>query len=74
MSGKELTGRLVKPCPRLRVLYMSGYTDDAIVHHGVLDPGAHFIGKPVHPGDLRREMRLVLDDEATPAHLAKWAI
>ncbi len=46
MNGRELRDRLVALSPRLRVLYMSGYTDDAIVHRGVLEPGIHFIGKP----------------------------
>jgi two-component system, cell cycle sensor histidine kinase and response regulator CckA len=73
MSGKELAGRLAKLCPKLRVLFMSGYTDDAIVHHGVLDSGTHFIAKPFHPADLRREVRLVLDDQATSFQLADRA-
>jgi len=40
---------------------MSGYTDDAIVHHGVLDPGTHFVGKPLNAVDLTRRVREVLD-------------
>ena len=46
MSGRRLADQLAKPRPDLQVLYMSGYTDDAIVHHGVLEPGTRFIGKP----------------------------
>ncbi|PKN45355.1 MAG: hypothetical protein CVU63_09000, partial [Deltaproteobacteria bacterium HGW-Deltaproteobacteria-20] len=46
MSGKQLADALTVRYPDLRVLFMSGYTDDAIVHHGVLDAGIHFIGKP----------------------------
>ena len=65
MNGGELADRLVKLYPKLRVVFMSGYTDNDIVHHGVLDPGTHFIGKPFHPAELRRIVRQVLDGEAT---------
>jgi CheY-like chemotaxis protein len=46
MSGKELVNRLQINQPDLKVLYMSGYTDDAIFPHGVLEPGTAFIHKP----------------------------
>jgi CheY-like chemotaxis protein len=45
-SGPELTSRLMARQPSLRVVYMSGYTEDAIVHHGVLQPGVIFLHKP----------------------------
>jgi two-component system cell cycle sensor histidine kinase/response regulator CckA len=64
MSGKQLADRAVQLCPKLRVLFMSGYTDDAIVHHGVLDPGTAFIGKPFNAADLTRMVRKVLDEPA----------
>ncbi|MBI5509510.1 MAG: GAF domain-containing protein [Deltaproteobacteria bacterium] len=62
MSGRELAERLGKPCPTLKVLYMSGYTDNAIVHHGVLDPGTRFIGKPFSTTELTRKVREALDE------------
>jgi FixJ family two-component response regulator len=45
-SGPELVRQLVERRPALKVIYMSGYTDEAIVHHGVLDPGIVFLHKP----------------------------
>ncbi len=61
MSGKELATQLVPHHPEMKVLFMSGYTDDAIVHHGVLDEGVSFIGKPYTPLALARKVREVLD-------------
>ena len=54
MSGRDLAGRLVPERPGLKILYMSGYTDDAIVHHGVLDPGTVLLQKPFTPDRLTR--------------------
>jgi len=62
MSGKIVAERLAQSRPRTRVLYMSGYTGNAIAHHGVLEPGTHFIGKPFGAEDLTRKAREVLDD------------
>ena len=61
ISGSTLTERLRKTQPQLKVLYMSGYTDDAIVHHGVLDPGTPFIQKPFDLNQLASKIQLVLD-------------
>ena len=61
MSGRELADRLLARRPGLKVLYMSGYTDDAIAHRGVLDPGRHFIDKPFDAATLARKVRKVLD-------------
>jgi signal transduction histidine kinase/GAF domain-containing protein len=61
MNGRELAGRLLLLRPNLRVLYMSGYTDDAIVHHGVLDSNVAYLQKPLVPITLARRVREVLD-------------
>jgi len=61
MSGRELAQQLKPLRPEMKVLYMSGYTDDAIVHHGVLDPGTAFIGKPFSIDALTRKLREILD-------------
>jgi len=61
MSGPELAARLRIARPGLKVLYMSGYADKAISHHGVLESGSHFIGKPFSVDELRRKVREVLD-------------
>ncbi|MFA6147914.1 MAG: transporter substrate-binding domain-containing protein [bacterium] len=61
MSGREMANRLTRIHPETRVLFTSGYTDDAIVHHGVLDEGVSFIGKPYTPSTLSKKVREVLD-------------
>jgi PAS domain S-box-containing protein len=52
MNGKELARQLCVQRPELAVLYMSGYSDEAIVHRGVLDTGVHLLAKPVTPDQL----------------------
>jgi PAS domain S-box-containing protein len=66
MSGRVLARELSKTRPALAVLYMSGYTDDAIVHHGVLDAGTNFLAKPFTAGELARKVREVLDGGSSP--------
>jgi two-component system cell cycle sensor histidine kinase/response regulator CckA len=63
MNGKALAEKLLQARPNLKVLFMSGYTDDAIARHGVLDPGVAFIQKPLSPLALARKVRAVLDDK-----------
>jgi PAS domain S-box-containing protein len=60
MSGRELARRLTAARPDLRVLYMSGYPGETIVHHGLLDDGIELIGKPFTPGDLLMRVQAVL--------------
>jgi CheY-like chemotaxis protein len=61
MNGKELASRIAELWPDTKALYMSGYTDEAIVDHGVLEPGIHFISKPFTAAALTRKIRDVLD-------------
>jgi two-component system cell cycle sensor histidine kinase/response regulator CckA len=61
MSGRELAERLAPVRPDMKVLYMSGYTDNAIVYHGILDSGLPYVQKPLVPETLARRVREVLD-------------
>jgi PAS domain S-box-containing protein len=61
MSGTELVGTLRAGHPEAAVLYMSGYTDDAVVRHGIVEPGMAFLQKPFSAGTLARKVRDVLD-------------
>ncbi|MES1255156.1 MAG: PAS domain S-box protein [Acidobacteriota bacterium] len=60
-SGPQLTTELIKRRPALKVIYMSGYTDEAIVHHGILDPGIIFLQKPFSIEALGEKLREALD-------------
>ena len=61
MGGRDLAVRLKQLLPELKVIYMSGYTDDAILHQGVLEEGANFIQKPFSPVALARKVGDVLN-------------
>jgi two-component system cell cycle sensor histidine kinase/response regulator CckA len=61
MSGRQLADRLKDQRPELKVLFVSGYTDDAITRHGILEPGIAFLQKPFTPESLARKVRDVLD-------------
>lgn len=62
MDGRELAIQVSEFLPNIKVIYMSGYTDNTIVHRGVLDPGTHFIQKPTTPVRLVKRVREVLDE------------
>jgi PAS domain S-box-containing protein len=68
MSGKALCDQIKSQIPQTKVLLMSGYTDDALAHHGVLDEGLSFLEKPFSPLQLTRKVREVLD--ATNGHVS----
>jgi len=67
LDGRELAERIVSIRPEIKVLYMSGYTDNAIVHHGVLEKGTNFIQKPFTVEGLGMKVREVLDKDSNPA-------
>jgi DNA-binding response OmpR family regulator len=61
LSGSQLAGQLVRRRPELLVLYISGYPEDSIAHHGVLSEDQHFLQKPFPPGQFLEKIRAVLD-------------
>jgi CheY-like chemotaxis protein len=63
-SGRELAAQLLAARPGIKVLYMSGYTEHAIAHHGVIESAASLIDKPFTPEGLRQRIRELLDDGA----------
>ncbi|HUA64983.1 MAG TPA: response regulator [Alphaproteobacteria bacterium] len=66
MSGKELCEQIRSQRPQIKVLLMSGYTDDALAHHGVLDEGLFFLEKPFSPAKLARKVRETIDASNVP--------
>ena len=63
LSGRELATRITAARPEIKVLYISGYTDDSIFRHGVLEGGVAFLQKPFNLKDLAQKIRQVLDGE-----------
>ncbi|MDI1249619.1 MAG: PAS domain S-box protein [Lacunisphaera sp.] len=63
MNGRDLAKKLISLYPDIKCLFMSGYTDNVIAPHGVLDDGMHFIQKPFLKSDLADKVRAALDDE-----------
>ncbi|MDP2270683.1 MAG: ATP-binding protein [Archangium sp.] len=61
MNGRQLADLLQRAQPSLRVLFVSGYTENTIIHHGVLDEGVDFLAKPFTPSQLREHVRVLLD-------------
>ena len=62
MSGRELAERVRATRPDIRVVYMSGYTDDTVVRNGIIDANVAFIQKPFSPELIRRKIREVLEE------------
>lgn len=67
LAGRLLSERLAELRPDIKVLYMSGYTDDAIIRHGVLERGAAFLQKPFTPDTLAMKVRAILDGPPSAA-------
>ena len=64
MCGRELAERLLAEQPGLRVIYVSGYTDDAVVRHGIESDRVHFVPKPYPPAALVARVREVLGESS----------
>ena len=64
LNGRQLANEAVRRRPGLKVLFTTGYTRNAIVHHGRLDPGLEMIGKPFSSDELTRKVRAILDGSA----------
>jgi two-component system NtrC family sensor kinase len=66
MNGRQLSDEVAKLHPHIKVLFATGYTRNAIVHHGRLDPGVDVLFKPYNVETLARKVRSILDSAASP--------
>src|SRR5262249_55717183 len=66
LGGRELAERLGTARPQIKVLYMSGYTDDAVIRHGLVEAEHALLQKPFSPAALATKVREVLDKENGP--------
>jgi two-component system cell cycle sensor histidine kinase/response regulator CckA len=74
MGGRVMVDWLKTTYPDLKVLFTSGYTDDAIAQQGGLEPGVAFLAKPYSPETLARNVRAILDDQADTALFRKQGV
>ena len=72
MNGRELSDRLKELRPATKVLFMPGYSENVIVHQGILKPGIAYIARPMAPDALAARVREILEAEETSgAHLVR---
>jgi YesN/AraC family two-component response regulator len=62
MNGRKLADESPRRRPDLKILFTTGYTPNAVMHGGVLDPGVNFLGKPLTLEQLAKKLRAVLDE------------
>lgn len=70
MDGRKVAREVAVLCPGIPVLYVSGYTGDAIVHHGIIEEGLEFLSKPFTAGELLTRVRTLLDASSGPLSAA----